>query len=750
MAPESARDATVTGSVVSVRAREKSTKVQQTLDLRPISSVEEWLLPFSGSCALEDDRFPFEVLSDVAEIESWRKEINRPIYHIHKWWAQRLGTVFRAIVLGALTPSGTDILNVFYRAVRLKDITIFDPFMGSGTTIGEAVKLGARSIGRDINPVAYFLVKNALGIHDREAVLKTFHEIESDVADRIKTFYKTELEDGTQSDVLYFFWVMQVECPECASNVDLFSSRIFARHAYAKRHPEAQAICPTCGEINPVRYDAKHTTCKSCFEQFDPQAGSANGQKATCPDCSHTFSIAKTIRRRNAPPTHRLYAKLVLTADGKKRYISANDGDRKLFDKATQYLAERRGAYPIVAIEPGHNTNQVLGYNYRYWHEMFNDRQLLCLSILMERIRQIPDPALRELFTCLFSGILEFNNLFASYKGEGTGAVRHMFAHHILKPERTPIEANPWGTPKSSGSFMTMFERRIQRALDYARDPFELKLQDKKTRTVKKIYGLSEQINSNIAEDYASFDTGRQVYLSCGDSSKTDIPSGSVDAIVSDPPFFDNVHYSQLADFFHIWQRHILGAEGLRESQTTRSDAEVQSADVTAFTDRLSGVWAEAHRVLADDGILAFTYHHSRNEGWQSILQTLMRAGFGITAAYPIKAEMSVAMPKHQAKEPIDLDIILVCRKRSQLTPHHWNGDLWGTVCPKAAMQVQRFRDQGRQLSRNDVRVIVMAQLIRQLSLSHKIDESIDLLDSINDEIETTIQDIHHQTWTNR
>ena len=59
----------------------------------------------------------------------------------------------------------------------------------------------------------------------------------------------------------------------------------------------------------------------------------------------------------------------------------------------------------------------------------------------------------------LFSGTLEFNNLFASYKGEGTGAVRHMFAHHILKPERTPIEANVWGTPKSSGSFSSLLRR---------------------------------------------------------------------------------------------------------------------------------------------------------------------------------------------------------------------------------------------------------------------------------------------------
>ena len=63
--------------------------------------------------------------------------------------------------------------------------------------------------------------------------------------------------------------------------------------------------------------------------------------------------------------------------------------------------------------------------------------------------------------------MLEFNNLFASYKGEGTGAVRHMFSHHILKPERTPIEANVWGTPKSSGSFSNLFRSRLLRAIEY-------------------------------------------------------------------------------------------------------------------------------------------------------------------------------------------------------------------------------------------------------------------------------------------
>lgn len=114
-----------------------------------------------------------------------------------------------------------------------------------------------------------------------------------------------------------------------------------------------------------------------------------------------------------------------------------------------------------------------------------------------------------------------------------------------------------------------------------------------------------------------------------------------------------------------------------------------------------------------------------------------------ITAAQPIKAEMSVAMPKHQAKEPIDLDIIIVCRKRTQLMLHRWNGDLWGTVTPIAIEQVRRLRESGRQLSRNDVRIIVIAQLIRRLSISDDPETAVTLLEKSASDIEVTIDMLH-------
>ena len=670
--------------------------------------------------AIEDDDFPFERLSRIAERESWRKEIYRPIYHVHKWWAQRLGSVFRGILLGALTPKGTDVLELFYSPVRFPDAVIFDPFMGSGTTIGETLKLGGKAIGRDINPVSYLQVRTALTLPDSAELERTFREIESDVADTISSYYTACLPNGALCRVLYYFWVMQAPCPVCRVPVDLFSDYVFAKHAYPGRNPAVQVVCPQCGALSQEHRSVRRVECSRCGHCFDAAAGPVKGKAAKCPRCLCEFAIGRAIRETGSPPAYRMYAKLVLTHGGKKEYHPVNGYDQELYQRAVADLERSSFNIPQGEIEPGYNTNQVLNYGFRTWSQMFNARQLLCVSTLANRIKQIDDAPLRDAFLCLFSGMLEFNNMFASYKGEGTGAVRHMFNHHILKPERTPLEANIWGTPKSSGAFSTLFQSRLLRAAQYAQKPFELALSpDDSGKKSIKTYSINEPLTGLAnSESYDPFCRNSKLYLSCGDSSATDLPDGCVDLVVTDPPFFDNVHYSQLADFFFAWQKVILDDAPSHWANTTRSESEVQNSDANAFTERLTGVFRESGRVLKDDGLLLFTYHHSRWEGWRSVLNAITDAGFHITVCHPVKAEMSVAAPKHQAKNPINFDIIMVCRKNRAETAGTREGDgpFLSRAFDRAESQVARLRTAGWNLSRNDIGVMIMAQLVAQIS----------------------------------
>lgn len=270
---------------------------------------------------IESDNFPFEFLSSVAERESWRKEIYRPVYHIHKWWAKRLGSVFRGIILGCLLPPDGDLPRAFYEAHESHGATVFDPFLGSGTTVGEAHKLGCTALGRDINPVACESVRVALGPLDGKALTIAFGQLSDTVGQRIRDLYRSPDANGRLRDVLYFFWVKEAVCPGCAEKVDLFPSRIIARNAYPSRKPEVQVCCPQCGDIFVAHIGDSRTVCPACSLLFDPHEGNAAGTKAKCPACAERFAISAAVRAAEAPPTHRLYAKLLLFPDGTKRYL---------------------------------------------------------------------------------------------------------------------------------------------------------------------------------------------------------------------------------------------------------------------------------------------------------------------------------------------------------------------------------------------------------------------------------------------
>lgn len=673
-------------------------------------------VPYRQPRLIETDTFPFEFTSAVAKRESWRKEIYRPIYHVHKWWAKRLGSTFRSIILGCLLQEGANLEDAFPKRHSFSNISVFDPFMGSGTTVGEAHKLGCTALGRDINPVACESVRIALGPLDRHKLLNAFSHLSATVGQRIRELYQAVDEHGQRCDVLYYFWVKHVPCPHCASGVDLFSTRVVARNAYPERKPEVQVCCPRCGDIFPALNRDERVRCSSCDLAFDPHDGPASGAKATCPLCSQSFSVAETVRASGKPPEHRLYGKLLLTPEGQKRYLPATSEDvyayLKCFDLLQRELERGSIRLPDGVLADGFNTRQAINYNYRAWRDFFNERQLLTLGWLQEAIAALADAPTREALLTLFSGVLEFNNLFASYKGEGTGAVRHMFSHHILKPERTPIEANAWGTSKSSGSFSTLFKTRLLRALDYRTAPFEAASAGSGKARLSSV-PFSGYVNDSWPTQ-GNFEP-RGIYLSRGSSDETGLPDRSVDFIVTDPPFFDNVHYSELADFFYAWQ-NLYPRGFLDGAPTTRHPREVQDTNADRFAAKLRTVFTECCRVLQDDGILAFTYHHSRIGGWTSLIEAIFGAGFSVINTHPVKAEMSVATPKSQAREPIQLDVILVCRKkerdaRAPLEP----AEALDNATKRAHQKLIRLASLGLNLSRSDRRITIISQFISAL-----------------------------------
>jgi putative DNA methylase len=186
--------------------------------------------------------------------------------------------------------------------------------MGSGTTVGEAHKLGFTALGRDINPVAAEAVRVALGALDPSQLEETFAEISRTAGARLRRLYHTKDSRGHLAQILYYFWVMQAICPACNDPVDLFPSWVRARNAYPQRKPDVQVLCPSCGSFFKGLYTDTETSCPSCELRFDQTKGTVRGANAICSACEHTFSVRDAVAGQGGGrPQFRLYGKLLLT-----------------------------------------------------------------------------------------------------------------------------------------------------------------------------------------------------------------------------------------------------------------------------------------------------------------------------------------------------------------------------------------------------------------------------------------------------
>jgi len=245
--------------------------------------------------------------------------------------------------------------------------------------------------------------------------------------------------------------------------------------------------------------------------------------------------------------------------------------------------------------------------------------------------------------------------------------------------------------------------------LEYKNRPFELKAVP--GRKSEKVYLENCKDAATVVTSEEAWQQGDTIVL-CKDSAHTSIPDESVDLVVTDPPFFDNVNYSELADFFYVWLKKFDIGVGDETSDTTRVAGEVQDNQPEKFSNKLCDVFKECHRVLKPEGLLIFTYHHSRAEGWVSVYDAITDAGFSISQVVPLKAEMAVSVAIMAAKEPINYDLVFVCRKMSEYEQIKLS--LGNEMYYREGLK--RIENSGLKVSRGDKMIFKYGLSLKQLS----------------------------------
>jgi len=255
--------------------------------------------------------FPIEGLNKIAQKEGNAK---KPIYQMHKWWARRLGSVFRMLILATFAEDDihpTELWRRFYTRNQLtverdgKRVPpiILDPFMGGGTTIVEALRLGCKVIGVDLNPVAWFVTKKEIEAVDLDALDAAFKHLEKTVAPKILRYYKTTCPLGHPADVMYVFWVKKVTCVGCGQDVRLFPS-----FRLATKGKEHTVFCPQCYHIFQVDTLSDEARCEECGHTFVPGEGYTSRGYYTCPACGQRERVLDAVRRKEGPPEAEMFA----------------------------------------------------------------------------------------------------------------------------------------------------------------------------------------------------------------------------------------------------------------------------------------------------------------------------------------------------------------------------------------------------------------------------------------------------------
>jgi putative DNA methylase len=614
-------------------------------------------------------RAPYVELSVMARVEAHRKNIYRPPYYVHKWWARRLGSVFRGIALDMLLPDGDDVMDAFYRSHDFSDVVVLDPFMGGGTTVGEALRLGCKVVGCDLNPVAWYLVIQAMRRADAPKLIESFQQVADKVAEPISDMYRTTCGGcGGQATTQYTSWVKQVRCGSCDALADLHLSNLIMADMATKG--AGLVDCPRCGHpwwIASVRDEAE---CPECAYRFTPAHKRTKNTHYHCDSCGHSDRILTVLGEDGDPPSHRMRSLTVWCDACGKRHQRPTVADQDKFDAiaADVNLRFDELRVPREAIPPGFNTNQMRKYGYRYWHQMFNCRQLRGLDLLFGAVRHVEDAPSRELLTLLASASLEFNSMFCGAKGLGTGAIRHVFAHHAFIPAKEPLEANLWGVHRSSGGYSTLFRERLLRARTWADAPIERSFTGSKA---EKVPIPGERLAGRPAARFEQLRNGEADMLLLNQSSEhlRQIPDASVDVVITDPPFADNVMYSELADYFYVWLRQAL-SDDYQNFATPHVDDTREAVlnpgrgrDAAFYTSVLGNVFAEARRTLKPGGRMAFTFHHSGESAWQNIEDALVFADFVVERWWPVFAEMESGVPLQGKDNNGHLDIVFVCAK---------------------------------------------------------------------------------------
>ncbi len=663
--------------------------------------------------------FNIPFIASLALREKQIQQNYRPIIAVHKWFARRPGTLFRGLLLAEFAQPPLD--EAFYQSHDLAGKRVADPFMGGGTPLLEANRAGCDVVGYDINPMAYWIVRQEIEHLDLEEYRQAAERLRSSLKKKIGHLYRTTcLECGSpEASVKYFLWVKIHACRACRAcgeEVDLFPGHLVAKNA---RHPRHVLVCPGCGALNEADDPADPGNCASCSATLNIQ-GPARRNRCVCPHCD----VVNLYPDPDAgPPRHRLFAIEYHCHDcrphHKGRFFKQPDEDdlARVAESEAAFSKMRTRFVPDDEILAGDESDRLHRWGYRHYRELFNSRQLLGLETSARLIAKQASTRVRNALATNLSDLLRYQNMLCRYD---TMALKSLdiFSVHGFPVGLIECESNLLGIvdqrrgiPVGSGGWTNIMEK-YAKAKAYCDKPFEVRLNGKRKVQVAMD---REWIGDN--RHGPGRGRSRKVKLHGKDATSARLAPASLDAVFTDPPYFGNVQYAELMDFCYVWLRRLVGKEEpVFQYQSTRNTGELTVNESMArglehFTAGLSRTFQRMARALKPGAPLAFTYHHNKLDAYYPIAVAILDAGLTCSASLPCPAEMGASIHINGTGSSI-IDTIFVCRSTGSV-PRQWFAEDAEQAASLVKTDLDLLRQGGVEPTPGDTRCIIYGHLIR-------------------------------------
>lgn len=664
-----------------------------------------------------EKKFDISFISALALREKQVQQNYRPIIAVHKWFARRPGTLFRGLILSEF--GDRNLREAFFSTNNFKRIKIADPFMGGGTPLIEANRVGCDVIGYDINPMAYWIVNREIEHLDLRGYRRAAGKLVRDLEKKIGCYYQTQcLECGsTEARVKYFLWVKSQKCVHCGEEYDLFPGYIMAEN---RRHPENIVVCSGCGALNGVKELSALDKCGNCRRQLILE-GPARRNKRTCPRCGRINAYPNAAL---GAPRHRMFAieyycPICKPSHEGRFFKKPGEQDLRNYEDACSKL-KKIGALniPDDEIQPGDETNRLLRWGYKKFREMFNGRQLLGLELSCRAVAECSDERIKDALITNISDLLRYQNMLCRYDSMALKSL-DIFSIHGFPVGLIQCESNFLGIPNGngmsvgSGGWSNILEKYIK-AKEYCDQPFEIRYEGKK-KVQAPIIG--EWIGDRKKE--CPDEKEREVHLFCGSASDADIQEHTLDAVLTDPPYYGNVQYAELMDFCYVWLRKLVGrADPAFRSASTRNPEELtgnmtMDRGFAHFTEGLSVAFQKMAKALKPGSPLAFTYHHNKLEAYQPLIVAILDSGLACSASMPCPAEMSGSIHINKTGSSI-VDTVFVCRSTG-VVPRRWIVDSPDEVTALVLDDLDKLQQGGLKPTLGDIRCILYGHISRLL-----------------------------------